>query len=88
VLKISTSACHDHATLKLEGKLLHAWLADLHETYRQLSETGHRVRLDLEQLTFADSAGEAALRQLAGDPLVELIACSSFIHELLRTENP
>lgn len=72
----------------LEGKLLQAWLPDLGDARRQLTVSGRRIRLDLEHLTFADSAGEHALRQLAGDPHVELVTCSSFIRELLRTENP
>jgi ABC-type transporter Mla MlaB component len=73
-------------TLKLEGQLLCAWVAELHAACdRHFATVAHR-RLDLRHVTFVDDAGAALLRTLI-DQGVRIDGCSGFVAELLSLEN-
>ena len=73
-------------TLKLEGQLLCAWVAELHAACeRHFANVTHR-RLDLRHVSFVDDAGVALLRTLI-DQGVRIDGCSGFVAELLSLEN-
>jgi ABC-type transporter Mla MlaB component len=72
------------ATLRVEGRVVAAWVPVLErECWLALQENGH-VRVDLSAVTFVDGRGVAALRHLGAND-VEIVNCPEFIGELLRT---
>jgi hypothetical protein len=74
-------------TLKLEGKLLAPWIGELESACGTPRISADRVRLDLDDLTFADEAGVRFLESLIRDG-ARIIACSGFVAELLHFERP
>jgi ABC-type transporter Mla MlaB component len=85
VLRISRAAeSPSLATLRVEGRVVAAWVPALErECWLALQENGH-VRVDLSAVTFVDGRGVAALRHLGAND-VEIVNCPEFIGELLRT---
>jgi ABC-type transporter Mla MlaB component len=73
-------------TLKLEGKLLEPWLAELLQVCTPGSARAGRTSLDLSGLTFVDQAGARLLKDLLGCGIT-VSACSGFVAELLHLEN-
>lgn len=69
--------------LKLEGKLVGVWVAELREVVRRARAESGRVQLDLSELSFADISGIIALRELIRQG-VGIITISPFIGELLK----
>jgi anti-anti-sigma regulatory factor len=70
-------------TIKLEGKILEAWVGAARDA---CAVRGRRpLRLDLAAVTFVDAAGVQLLRDLLAEG-VEIVACSNFVGELLRLE--
>lgn len=71
-------------TCKLEGRLLGPWVD---ETARLLAESARntRLRLDLASVSFVDPAGADLLRELVRGGAI-IVACSSFVGELLASE--
>jgi len=72
-------------TLRLEGKLLGPWVAELARSCDELPCSPDRLRLDLSAVTFVDGPGVALLRDLLGRG-VTLAACSGLVAELLHLE--
>jgi hypothetical protein len=70
-------------TIKLEGKLLGPWVDEVRKECASGTKPFDRTRLDLSALTFVDAAGAGLLRELIGQG-IEIIACSSYVAELLR----
>lgn len=70
------------ATLKLEGKLVGPWVAELQQICRQLGA----VKLDLSAVTFVDNAGLSLLRDVLGQG-ASLASCSGLVAELLHGES-
>ena len=71
-------------TLKLEGKLKGPWVIEVRDAFaHQEGRSTTRTYLDLSELTFADQAGAELLRDLVRKG-VEIVACSSYVAELLR----
>jgi hypothetical protein len=85
MLRITTIHENQHATLKLEGKLLEPWLDELQNTCARAKEVSGRLGLDLANLTYADAAGLQFLRSLFQQN-VSVSACSPFVAELLREQ--
>jgi ABC-type transporter Mla MlaB component len=85
MLRITTIHENQHATLKLEGKLLEPWLDELRNACARAKDASGRVCLDLANLTFADAAGLRFLRDLFQQD-VSASACSPFVAELLREQ--
>ena len=85
MLRISRAAeSPSLATLRVEGRVVAAWVPVLErECWLALQENGH-VRVDLSAVTFVDGRGVAALRHLGAND-VEIVNCPEFIGELLRT---
>jgi ABC-type transporter Mla MlaB component len=70
-------------TLKLEGKLLEPWIAELESACGESLVSPERVCLDLRDLTFVDAAGARFLESLIRDG-ARVIACSGFVAEVLH----
>ena len=85
MLRISRAAeSPSLATLRVEGRVVAAWVPVLErECWLALQENWH-VRVDLSAVTFVDGRGVAALRHLGAND-VEIVNCPEFIGELLRT---
>jgi hypothetical protein len=73
-------------TLKLEGKLLEPWVAEVLSVCPPQDGPAGRTNLDLSGLTFVDQAGAKLLKDLLRRGAV-VSACSGFIAELLHLEN-
>lgn len=84
-LKITIYECEESIDIRLEGRVAGPWVAELSriwvETAPQLNS--RKLILDLRSVTFADSAGTGALRQIyahcrprliAGSPWTEYLA--------------
>ena len=74
------------STLRVEGKLLGPWVAELARSCHEVSCSPDCLRLDLSAVTFADGLGVALLRDLLGRG-VKLAACSGLVAELLHLES-
>jgi ABC-type transporter Mla MlaB component len=72
-------------TFKLEGKLMGPWVSEVRDAFAHLKDRSTRTCLDLSDLTFVDQAGAELLRDLVRQG-VEIVACSSYVAELLRIE--
>jgi len=87
MLRITQARDHDSIwTLRLEGKLLGPWVAELARSCAELPCPADRLRLDLLTVTFVDEAGVALLRELIGRGAT-LTACSGLVAELLHRES-
>ena len=70
-------------TIRLEGKLLRPWVDEVRQACASGTDPAGRTSLDLSALTFVDATGEKLLRELIGQG-IEVVACSSYVAELLR----
>lgn len=82
MLRITHTHSVTHSTIKLEGKLLGAWVDELRSVVLSAVRANDPVCLNLESLSFADAAGIALLRQLRRDR-IPLIGASRLISGLL-----
>jgi anti-anti-sigma regulatory factor len=73
--------------LKLEGKLLAAWIAELHRTITELGVADDAIHLDLSTLSFIDAAGARVLNELIENGAV-VRAASGFVAALLKRGTP
>jgi anti-anti-sigma regulatory factor len=74
-------------TLKLEGRLIGPWVDELEAAVGRALADARAVRLDLDNVSFADADGTRTLRKLV-DRGVGIAACSNFVAELLHVEKP
>jgi hypothetical protein len=74
------------STLRLEGKLLGPWVAELARSCDELSCSPGCLRLDLSAVSFVDGPGLRLLRGLLGRG-VTLAECSGLVAELLHLES-
>jgi hypothetical protein len=74
-----------HHTLKLEGKLLGPWIAELELAYAMVQVSPDGVHLDLLGLNYVDTEGARFLAGLirAG---AFIVSCSGFVAEMLQVE--
>src|SRR5207253_8796266 len=63
MLRITTSIRPDGTTVALEGRLAGPWVDELRACWRSLAATGgaRAIRIDLDAVTFIDTAGKALL---------------------------
>ena len=74
----------NHAvTLKLEGRLVGPWVAELKRACEPHLPERRAISLDLADVTFADEAGLSLLLRLRTQG-VTLMNCSPFLEEELR----
>jgi hypothetical protein len=86
MLKITRIGGENSAlTLKLEGKLLEPWVAELLKASTLANGFASRIRLDLADLMYVDKAGAIALKELIGRGY-SVSACSGYVAELLHLE--
>jgi hypothetical protein len=86
VLRITrTNPGEAPAILKLEGRLAGAWVDELERVVHLSVHAGARVVLQMDGVTFADAAGVALVRRLAGRT-IDVASVSSFVGVLLDRE--
>jgi ABC-type transporter Mla MlaB component len=86
MLRITHAQGHNSiSTLRLEGKLLGPWVAELARSCNELACSPDCLRLDLSAVTFVDGPGLALLRELRSRGAT-LAACSCLVAELLHVE--
>ena len=78
------ASTHRTQTIKIEGKLLGPWVDEVSKSCGADTDPSRRINLDLSALAFVDAAGERLLRDLIARG-IEVVACSSYVAELLRT---
>jgi hypothetical protein len=83
MLRITQIDSPGQQTLKLEGKLLAAWVDELRIASEPLTRFAGRRALDLSDLTFADDAGVRLLHELSKAG-IRIVAASQFVSELLQ----
>ena len=71
-------------TLKLEGRVVGPWVAELRQVCEKLLTEGRALKLDLADVTFADADGVAVLTGFKTRG-VTLKDCSPFVDEQLRS---
>jgi ABC-type transporter Mla MlaB component len=72
-------------TLKLEGKLLAPWVAEVLKACPSCDRRPSRTCLDLSGLTYVDHAGTKLLKDLLNRGM-SISACSGYVAELLHLE--
>jgi hypothetical protein len=72
-------------TLKLEGKLLEPWVAEVLNVCTPTNGQSGRTNLDLSGLTYVDQVGAKLLKDLMLRGIA-VTACSGFVAELLHLE--
>ena len=70
-------------TLKLEGRVVGPWVAELRQVCEKLLTEGRALKLDLADVTFADASGVAALSSFKSRG-VTFTNCSPFVEEQLK----
>jgi hypothetical protein len=84
MLRITVTESTDSAAIvKLEGKLLEPWIPELQEACRAARRADSPATLDVAALSYVDSPGTIALRDLVRRGIV-LTGCSPLIIELLK----
>jgi anti-anti-sigma regulatory factor len=84
MLKISQAGKANHSvTLKLEGRVVGPWVGELRQVCEALLTEGRSLKLDLAEVTFADTDGVGVLSsfKLRG---VRFANCSPFVEEQLK----
>ena len=71
-------------TLKLEGRVVGPWVAELRQVCEKLLTEGRALKLDLADVTFADASGVAALSGFKSRG-VTFTNCSPFVEEQLKS---
>lgn len=85
MLKISQIGKANHSvTLRLEGRIVGPWVAELRESCEQVLKMGQALKLHLEDVEFMDSSGVALLAEL-GSRSVRFIDSPPFVMEQLKT---
>jgi anti-anti-sigma regulatory factor len=73
-------------TIKLEGEILEPWVGTVRDACTPRVRRSRRLCLDLAGVTYADAAGVQLLRDLLREGN-DLVACSSFLRELLHPDD-
>jgi ABC-type transporter Mla MlaB component len=85
MLKISQAGKTNHSvTLKLEGRVVGPWVDELRQICEAVLTERRSLRLDLAEVTFADTDGVAVLSGFKSQG-VRLKNCSPFLEEQLRS---
>jgi anti-anti-sigma regulatory factor len=84
MLRITEEKTSEQAiTMRLEGRLVGAWVPLLQASCEQHAATQGRLTLDLAEVSFADQAGAALLARLQQEH-VKLSHCSPFLWEQIK----
>jgi len=85
MLRITRLAEHDRLRLRVEGRLVSAWVELLKLEIEQALAHGPGLELDLAGVEFADSQALSLLLEVGGRG-VELVACSPLLTSLLESQ--
>ncbi len=86
MLKISQApTASQSVTLKLEGRVVGPWVAELLQFTGPLLAGGQSLKLDLTDVSFADAAGVSALSNLKARG-VAVTNCSPFMEQRLKSQ--
>lgn len=84
MLKISATEPVNHAvTLRLEGRVMGAWVAELRAACEKVLATGQPLQLHLSEVEFLDVGGILLLSSLRAQG-VALLHCSPFVAKQLK----
>jgi len=85
MLKISQAGKANHSvTLKLEGRVVGPWVGELRHVCETLLTEGRSLKLDLAEVTFADTDGVTVLSSFKSRG-VRFRNCSPFLEEQLKS---
>ena len=86
MLKISQAGKANHSViLKLEGRVVGPWVGELRQVCETLLTEGRALKLDLADVTFADTSGVAVFSSFKSRG-VTLTNCSPFVEEQLKSQ--
>lgn len=85
MLRITSIDDAEGPRLKLEGKLLGPWADELRAHCAAISNQLGRPQLDLEAVSYVDSAGVGVLQALQAEGF-RIVGCSPFVAMILREE--
>jgi ABC-type transporter Mla MlaB component len=83
MLRIDTIENDGRTTLRLEGRVMGAWVGEVRRSCRDVLERGGQVTLDLASVSFVDPDGVVLLRELASRD-VALANTTPFVAAQLR----
>jgi ABC-type transporter Mla MlaB component len=87
MLRISeVSSRGEETVLRLEGEIIGPWVDVVKTACEPFLGNGHRLTLDLMDVSHVDREGIALLRELMRSQVI-LINCSPFLAEQLRAKN-
>ena len=87
MLKISQAGTPNHSvTLKLEGRVVGPWVEELRRTCEPLLAEDRALKLDMTEVSYADTEGVAALNSLKARG-AKLKNCSPFVEQQIKTSN-
>ncbi len=76
-MKVSINDDTNVATLRIEGKVVGPWAAELRERWHDLLAPNRKqVRLDIREVTFVDLAGTKILRDIVRETGADVLADS------------
>ena len=85
MLKITRSGNNGTVRMMFEGKLLGPWLDEVREQFEWADSGKTAIDLDLSGISYVDEPGASLLRDLMARG-VRIVACSSFVAEVLKLE--
>ncbi len=83
MLRISTIERTDQVTLRLEGRVVGPWVAEVRRLSGSMISRHGSLTLDLGGVSFIDSDGLALFRELQQGQVI-FLNCSTFIAEQLK----
>jgi ABC-type transporter Mla MlaB component len=84
MLKISQAGKANHSvTLRLEGRVVGEWVGELRQVCELVLREGRKLKLDLTDVSFADTDGVSALSDLKSRGVL-VTNCSPFLEEQLK----
>jgi len=85
MLKISQTGTVNHSvTLKLEGRVVGPWVAELRRTCETLLRERSQLKLDLADVSYIDGDGVATLADFQSLG-VKLDNCSPFVEQQIKS---
>jgi len=85
MLKISQAGKANHSvTLKLEGRVVGPWVGELRQVCESHLTEGRALKLDLGDVTFADTNGVVVLASFKSRGVI-FTNCSPFVGEQLKS---
>jgi hypothetical protein len=85
MLRITTSNFENTRSMKIEGRVIGPWVAELKKAWLEsaLRAQGKPIRVDLRAVSFADTEGRDLLLKMREEGAV-LIGPSAYIHQVLE----